>query len=112
MITIDYVLTAEDDYEFKPEVKALAANLKKLNDAANDVSADISAQLFKLFCQLDLDAEDLKAAVGPHADQSDQIEAFTQEIINRIANRNEAYINPPPGVATTAEIKAGEPTEQ
>lgn len=110
--TIEYVLTAEGAFEFKSSVKALANALLGINDDAAARSAEVASQLFRIAYELDLDADDLKASFAPLADISDAIELAMDTILDKIANRPEAYITPPPGDATGAIITPGAITEQ
>ena len=111
-LSIEYVLTATGDYEFKPSVKNLAGSLQMINDQAASTSANTSSLLFQIAYELDLDAQELVDAITPLANVSDAIEEATEAILRIVAGRPEAYVTPPPGDATGAVITAGNPTEQ
>ena len=111
-LSIEYLLSATGDYEFKDSVKQLAVSLQKINDQAAGTSANTSSLLFQIAYQIDLEAEELIAALTPLANVSDAIEAATEAILQTVAGRPEAYVTPPPGDAATATISASMPVEQ
>lgn len=111
-LTLLQVLTPSDQYQFRDDVLDLARKLQEINDQAAKTSAAVAAALFEVAYATDLDASVLKAALGPLADVSDQIEFATDNIIETVANRTVAYIKPPPGDAETATIVVRSITEQ
>lgn len=111
-LTLLQVLTPSDLYEFRPDILDLAKKLQQINDEAARTSAAVASALFEVAYATDLDAEVLKAALGPLADVSDQIELATDNIIQTVANRTVAYVKPPPGDAETATLTVKSISEQ
>lgn len=106
-ITLEYVLAETDDYTYKPEVVALAKELKEINDTLAASLGNVAKLLVSLGHYLDVPPQVLKDSFGALADLTGVTEDLLEKALLQYAARKEAFIKPPAGTAETVVIVPG-----
>lgn len=107
--TVKWVLTADNDYLFKPGVRALADLLTKLIASCHAQTGETAKTIHLLAQDLELPASDIITAQTALAALTDQVEEAALVVIQAVAGRPLAYVKPPAGDAVTATIIPGSP---
>lgn len=110
--TLKFVLTADNDYLFKPGVRTLADNLNKLIGSVHGQTGEAAKSIHLLAQDLELSAEDIIKAQAALAQFTDQVEAAAAAVVQAVAGRPLAYVKPPPSDAVSATIVPGTPVNK
>jgi hypothetical protein len=106
MPSIHEVASNKGEYKFRPEVVELANELLKAESALGQISERLAGLVFRNQTIQGIPAETVIAVLTPLAQFQDEVDRINQGIVDAVAARREAYLNPPPSSAVEATITA------